>query len=141
MTKIKLQPMIWAAVLLLTVLISGCGGVEPQAAASPAVPEVTVQNTGDPINGLLVFNDHCFICHSTQEGQAIAGPSLFGAGARYSDEFVRQSIQEPHQILTYVENPQFEDIEMPQGIAAELSDQEFEDVIAYLLGQLEESGK
>jgi mono/diheme cytochrome c family protein len=130
-----------ALALLLLFVLSACAN---QTSAQPTpVPDNIIaasQYGGDPVAGMLVFNDHCFECHSTEEGQAIAGPSLFGAGAKFSYQYVKQSIQEPHEIITYVDNPQFEDVEMPEGIAAELSQQDFEDVIAYLLSQIEAAG-
>ena len=128
-----------AAIAFMTLFLSGCAGEAP-AAVDTNRDNAIVAEGSDPVNGLLVFNDHCFVCHSTQEGQAISGPSLFGAGDKFSDAYVRQSIQDPHEVLVYVNNPQFEGVEMPEGIAAEISEEEFEDLIAYLMSQLQDAG-
>lgn len=131
----------FATIVLITLtflFISACGGAAPVDTAP--VPVISNQTTGDPEAGLLAFNDHCFECHSTQEGVAIAGPSLFSAGDKFSYDYVKQSILDPHAIVIYVENPQFADKEMPEEIVAELSEQNLEDIIAYVLSQVEAAG-
>jgi len=125
-------------VTLTLFLVSACGGTAPVNTTPVAVK--SNQLVGDPEAGLLAFNDHCFECHSTKEGVAIAGPSLFSAGDKFSYDYVRQSILDPHAIVIYVENPQFAGKEMPEGIVAELSDQDLEDIIAYVLSQVEAAG-
>ena len=127
--------------ILIAATFSACGG---ETAANPTREPASLGpadlGPGDPEAGLLAFNDHCFECHATQDGVAIAGPSLFSAGDKFSYAYVRESILDPHAIVVYVNNPQFVEIEMPKEIAAALSENELEDIIAYLLSQIANAG-
>jgi mono/diheme cytochrome c family protein len=125
-------------VILVAFFVGGCTRITGNTPEATIVP--VEFGFGDPKDGLLLFNDHCFECHSTQDGQAIAGPSLFAAGDKFSYAYVKESIQDPHIVVVDVQDPQFEDAEMPKDIVAELSEQELEDIISYVLSQISEAG-
>ena len=128
-------------IIILAVILTGGCAIPPEDTSGATNTATPVKyGFGDPQAGLLSFNDHCFECHSTQEGQAIAGPSLFGAGEKFSYDYVKESIQSPHTVIAQVENPQFENTEMPNDIVAELTDQELEDIISYILSQIAAAG-
>ena len=127
-------------IMIAMAVIGGCSTAPKAPPAETATATPVKYGLGDPQEGLLAFNDHCFECHSTQEGQAIAGPSLFAAGTKFSYDYVKESIQNPHKIVVQVQGPQFENVEMPEDVVAELSEQELEDIVSYILSQVAASG-
>ena len=86
--------------------------------------------------GELVFTGHCAVCHSLVENQVIVGPSIVGIASRAgkrvdgmdAESYLYASLREPSSYL--VEG--FRDL-MPLNIGKDLTDQEQDDVIAYLL--------
>jgi mono/diheme cytochrome c family protein len=100
--------------------------VPTQAAAAPA---------GDPAAGEQLFATNCSACHGAQDG---AGPALTGMGERAANrvagmtaaDYIHQSIVDPS---AYVVDG-FSDI-MPKGFANQLSAQEINDLVAYILTQ------
>jgi mono/diheme cytochrome c family protein len=107
-----------AVFIILALLLIAC---------APA-PEVT--------RGEIIFTEHCAVCHSLVENQIIVGPSMDGlasrAGGRIdgmdAKSYLYASLREPSSYL--VEG--FRDL-MPLNISKELTAQEQDDVIAYLL--------
>ena len=86
--------------------------------------------------GEIVFTEHCVVCHSLVEDQVVVGPSIVGIASRAgeridgmdAESYLYASLREPSSYL--VEG--FSDL-MPFNIAKDLTDQEQDDVIAYLL--------
>ena len=128
MPKLKLLLLL---ALLLT--LAACGG-QP-------VPE---GDEGDPAAGEVLFaqtligtQPGCMTCHSLEPGVTIIGPSLAKigteAGARVSGEsaedYLRKSILEPD--ATVVEG--FSAGLMSKELSTELTEQQVNDLIAYLL--------
>ena len=138
MTHHRLQ--IFMFIILIAVFVGGCASTPEDVPGATSTETPVIFGFGDPQEGLLAFNDHCFECHSTQEGQAIAGPSLFAAGSKFSYDYVKESILSPHTIVVKVQDAQFEDSEMPEDIVAELTEQELEDIISYVLSQIAAAG-
>jgi mono/diheme cytochrome c family protein len=115
--------------LVLSLGLAACGGD-----AGPA-------GGGDPTAGEEVFNQAaapaCNTCHSLQPGEDLVGPSLAGignqAGTRVSGQsaeaYLRESVTDPdaHVVEGYNANI------MPAVYASQLSDQQIQDLVAYML--------
>ncbi len=111
--------------------------------------EVTLHFTdgsigGDPARGEQLYyemalgqNVSCRVCHSLDPGVVLVGPSFAGIGTRAetqvpglsAKEYLRQSILEPDAYK--VEG--FEDRQMLQNFKEILSDEQIDDLIAFLL--------
>lgn len=109
--------------------------------------------TGDPANGQVIFNQSydtavgpwiCASCHSvTEDGQRLVGPGLYGiydhtperiaeTGDADGVEYIRNSILHPQDYIVLGDPPYPENL-MPPNYEELLSEQELNDVIAYLL--------
>lgn len=124
--------------LLLTVLsLVACGGESAPASEG-------VGGAGDPAAGEELFaqtligtQPGCSTCHSLEPGVTMVGPSLAtigaDAGSRVSDvsdeDYLRTSIMEPDAHVA----EGFAAGLMPQALATELSDEQLNDLVAYLL--------
>ena len=115
----------------------------PTAAIVPtSTPEPTTGPSGDPVAGSQVFESAgpiaCNVCHSL-DGTVGLGPSLqgiaSGAGNRApglsAEEYIRQSILDPGAY----EVGGFPSGLMPITFGTDLTPQQIEDVIAFLLTQ------
>jgi cytochrome c2 len=112
----------------------------PAATESAASTETHASVKGDPANGPTVFKTKgCTACHmvaSIPEAKGAIGPKLDGvatiAATRVSGEdaetYLRHSIEKPEAFLV----PGYQNL-MMQGLRAQMSDQEYEDLIAWLL--------
>jgi len=98
---------------------------------------------GDPDRGRDIFfassigkSTGCRVCHSIKPGENKVGPSLAGIATRAAtrvpgmsaEEYIRQSIEDPSAYI--VEG--FPDVMLPD-MAEKLSDQDMEDLIAFLM--------
>lgn len=125
--------------VLLVLSLVACGGESAPAGgdAEPAGP-------GDAAAGKAIFNQSligtqagCMTCHSLEPGVAMVGPSLgtigTDAGSRVSgvsaEDFLRKAITEPDADIA----EGFAAGIMPAALANELSAQEVNDLIAFLL--------
>ena len=105
--------------LLLTLFLTAC---------SSSSPEVK--------RGEAVFTEHCIVCHSMVESQVVVGPSIVGIAARAGDRvdgmdaeaYLYASLLEPSSYLA----EGYRDL-MPLNVGRDLTDQEQDDVVAYLL--------
>ncbi len=111
--------------LLVALSLAACGG----AAAPTTAP--TSGAAGDPVAGKQIFESGttpaCTSCHSTTAGQVIIGPSLSGISAK-GEAFIRQCITNPSSVNV----PGFTHL-MPTNFAQQLSAQQLNDLIAYLM--------
>jgi mono/diheme cytochrome c family protein len=71
----------------------------------------------------------CITCHSLTPGETIVGPSIAGIGSRSDEAAIRDSILNPDAVL--VEG--FPAGTMPQVWADELSNEQLDNIVAYLL--------
>ena len=120
--------------LLLSLSLVGCGGE-----STPA--EEGEQAAGNVAAGEELFNGGaqpaCNTCHSLEAGEDLVGPSLAkigaDAGSRVSgqsaEEYLRKSIME---VNDYVAEGFAANI-MPSTYANQLSEQEVNDLVAYML--------
>jgi cytochrome c2 len=153
MLKVK-QLLIATFALSALVSLTGCpsenteGGdsASTQSAAPAATENATSAETthaslkGDPANGPTVFKSKgCVACHkvaSIPEAQGAVGPALDGvatvAATRVSGEdaetYLRNSIEKPEAFLV----PGYQNL-MMQGLRAQMSDQEYADLITWML--------
>jgi cytochrome c2 len=114
------------AVLLVFIgmLLVACGGGTPTF-SDPAL-----------IRGERVFKRDCATCHSTKPGANLVGPSLDGIASRAgtreegmdSRGYIQLSIIKPSEFVV----DGFVD-QMPATFGSSLSDEELENVIAYLM--------
>jgi cytochrome c551/c552 len=128
--------LVFVLLLVLAIGLVACGG-EP-------VPEEIEAAAGVAANGEVLFSQPligtqagCGTCHSLEPGVTTVGPSLAEIGAEAgsrasgmsAEVYLRQSILEPDAYL--VEG--FGAGIMPKGLATELSEEQVNDLIAYLL--------
>ena len=136
-----MKKLLFVVILMLVVLsLAACGGEsapsggEGGAAAGP----------GDAAAGQKIFEQTligtqagCVTCHSLEPGVTMVGPSLATigaeAGSRVSgmsaEEYLRQSILEPDAHLAEGFSPGI----MPAALADELTEQQLNDLVAYLM--------
>jgi nitric oxide reductase subunit C len=127
-------------VLVLVLALAACGGGAATAPAGGAGGT----GAGDAAAGQEVFNQSlvgtqpgCMTCHSLEAGVALVGPSLANVGAeagsrvsgQSAEAYLRQSILAPneHVVDGYTAGI------MPQGYGDELSEEQLNDLVAFLL--------
>jgi nitric oxide reductase subunit C len=142
------------ALLAIVVMLAACGGgEEPAAPAAPVAQPPVATGAGDAAAGQALFsksvlngNAGCVTCHSLEPGKALVGPSLAGIASRASstvpgenaEQYIRQSIMDTNAFLAKgcnaadPEAPCVASI-MPQDWPDKLSEQEINDLVAYLL--------
>lgn len=133
-------------IMILSILAAACGtpaespGIE--ATARPYTPQPIVDESesasdeivANPEDGRAVFEEYCSECHDLEEGVIIEGPSLFEAGERLDYEYVKESIINPTAHLTYIDQVfEVDETTMPTDFQEWMTEQELEDVIAFVL--------
>lgn len=113
---------------------------EPEGEATEAADAGAEAIPGDPEAGATVFNQACSGCHGAAAG---AGPALADLKANAEDhaaqhgegqtvvEFLHESIVDPSAFIA----PGFNDGIMPKTYGDQYSDEEIDDIIAYILAQ------
>ena len=121
-----------AALLLILALavigLGACGG-----AAVPA----TSGGQADPVAGEALFKLECASCHSVEAGVDLTGPSLAGIGTTAgtmdpgvsAEDLLREAITDPNAKVT----EGFAKGIMPATFGTQLTTQQINDLIAYLL--------
>jgi mono/diheme cytochrome c family protein len=125
--------------VLFSVTLTACSG-HFNAGGSPTAAAI-----GDPAAGEKLFRQAiigdiapgCIICHSTEPGQVINGPSLADMATRAGGqvkgqtaaEYLRNSILNPN---VYIVDEFFPNIMYPK-FRDVLMDQQVDDLVAYLL--------
>ncbi len=137
------------SLLLFGLVLSACGGGEKKEEAAPAEApaaqeEAASAMVGDPEKGKELFNQStlngapgCVTCHSLDPDVTIVGPSLAGVATRAAErvpgksaeEYLRESILDPNAYV--VEG--FPEGVMPQNFGDVLSEEEINDLVAFLL--------
>ena len=117
-------------VLILTLLFTACGG--GSGGESPGeTPGETPVEAGEKLffQSVIGSQPGCITCHSDIEGEAVVGPALIGIGSRASEEYLRESILDPNAVLV----PGYPSGTMPAVWANQLSDEQLDQLVAYLL--------
>ena len=126
--------------LLVCVLLLGlaaCGGSTPQGADDNAAGGDVASGEALYAQTLVGTQPGCVTCHSLETGVVAVGPSLAkigdDAGTRVSgqsaDQFLKQSIVAPNEHIA----EGFSANLMPSTYGSELSEQQINDLVAYLL--------
>jgi len=105
--------------VLALIGLAACGG---NAAPAPSAGQP------DPVAGEALFKLECANCHSVQAGADLAGPSLAGIGAK-NEQSLREDIVNPNAEVT----AGFDKGIMPDSFGKQLTPQQINDLIAYLL--------
>lgn len=140
--KRKMLLIVLLGALILALALTACGG------GGGGAPEETAETApiGNAANGERLFSQPtigansapgCITCHSLEPDVVIVGPSQAGLGTRAetrvpglsAEEYIRQSIVEPNAYV--VEG--FTEGVMYQNYAADLTEEEINDIIAYTL--------
>lgn len=125
--------------LTLGLILAACGGGQTEPAGGG-------QGAGDAARGETLYKQTpigagsapgCITCHSLEEGVTLVGPSHAGIGKRAAtadsgmsaEAFLRQSIVEPNAVIT----EGFTAGGMYQNYGTDLSEQEINDLVAFLL--------
>lgn len=119
---------------VLTAALAACGGGGTAAPAGDAA-------AGETLFAQTIIGSQpgCATCHSLEAGTVIVGPSLAGiasrAGTRIdgipAEAYIRQSILEPNAYMVAGFQPNV----MVQVWAEELTPEQVDNVVAYLLTQ------
>lgn len=131
-------------VLVLAMLMVACGGGDSEPAADSGASGAVAEG-GDVAAGKELYEKQtlddgtlgCAACHSLEADVVIVGPSHAGLAARAgnyvegqsAEEYLRESIVEPNAHL--VEG--FSEGVMPITYRDEFTDQQIEDLVAYML--------
>ncbi|HSM58269.1 MAG TPA: cytochrome c [Candidatus Sulfomarinibacteraceae bacterium] len=123
---------------LLALLLLGLGLLLAAGCASSAAAPPQPTETVDPVvaQGRRLFSQHCASCHAVDGEAVIVGPSLDGIASRAETrvegldarQYLDQSIVQPGAFLV----PGFDDV-MPSTLGKQLSGEELDALIAYLL--------
>jgi cytochrome c2 len=132
----------WVLLFVAVVLLAACGGQAAPAASG-----------GDAAAGQKLFQQPtlgkdkipgCVTCHSLEPGKKLVGPSLAGIAtdaantvkeadykgqAKTGQEWLRESITNPNADIA----EDFQSNLMPQNMKDELSSQEIDNLVAYLM--------
>ncbi len=140
-----------AALLALAFTLAACGGGSGQG-ATPGTPQAAAA-AGDATRGQALFNKSllngnagCTTCHSLAPGKALLGPSLAGLARRAGDmvpgqsaeQYLHTAIVDSNAFLARgcnASNPEAQCVAniMPQDWSRKLSEQEINDLVAWLL--------
>jgi mono/diheme cytochrome c family protein len=133
-----MRRLIFILVLILVASLVACGG-DSAPSSGEGEPAGGNADAGEALfaQSSIGTQAGCITCHSLEPGVALVGPSVANlgaeAGSRVSglsaEEYVRQSIVEPNAHV--VEG--FGEGIMPGNYGDELSEQQLEDLVAYLL--------
>ncbi|MFN8446850.1 MAG: c-type cytochrome [Caldilineaceae bacterium] len=137
---------ILATILVLALFLAACGGSDEEPTATPVPATATPKPVGDAIHGEQLYKQptlgsanapSCSTCHSLEPGVKIVGPSHATIGKEAAtrvpgmsaEEYLRQSIKEPNANVSegYVAGVMY------QNYAKDLSEQDINDLVAFLL--------
>jgi cytochrome c2 len=117
--------------LLIALVVTACGGGTASGSAS---------------NGEKIFNQDtigsdagCHTCHSVEPGVNIVGPSLAGMASDAAGDAEERGVTTEEMLRIMITDPNDEVVEgfppytMPQDFGTQLSEDQLNDVIAYLM--------
>ena len=115
---------ILAVLLLTSIVLAACGG-GGDSGGDPAV------DAGKALFAESVIGAQagCSTCHSLKPDDVVVGPSMAGIGSRGDAAFIRESILNPNAVLS----EGFPADTMPNVWGDELSDEQVDQLVAYLL--------
>lgn len=110
-------------VLALTVVACGGGGDDSGGGADAAAGQKLFASA------VIGTQAGCITCHSLTPDEVIVGPSMAGIASRGDEAYIRESILTPDASLV----DGFPAGTMPQVWGDELSDEQLNQIVAYLL--------
>lgn len=128
--------MLLLSLLVVTALVAACGGDSAPSGGEEGAP------AGDPAAGEKIFDEiaapACFTCHSLEPDVTLVGPSLATvgsvAGTRVAgvpaEDYLRKSVTAPDSHVVEGFAPGI----MTNTYEAQLSEQQIEDLVAFMLG-------
>lgn len=116
--------------LMMGLVLSACGGDDENK-------EPTLDPNSPEGRGAAIFRANCATCHDVKGDRVIIGPALKGVATRAEtrveglvpEDYLRQSIVHPNDYI--VEG--FSADAMPQNFGRDLTSEEINDLITYLL--------
>lgn len=99
----------------------------------------TTKSSGNATDGAKVFASTCASCHSVEPAKVIVGPSLAGMATDAAGDAAAEGISPEEMLREMITDPNAEVVEgfkpdiMPKDFGTKLSEQELNDVIAYLM--------
>lgn len=111
-----------ALLLVLTLILTGLA-----ACGSDTTSGVSDSKSGTAA-GEALFKLECANCHSVVQDVNLTGPSMAGIGAE-GEQVLREAIVNPDAEIT----PGFDKGIMPDSFGTQLTAQQIDDLIAYLL--------
>jgi cytochrome c2 len=133
--------LVFFLLLALAVSLVACGGASAPAGGGGPTPTTAGGAVGDAAVGKQIFGQGasppCTSCHSLQAGITIVGPSLATIGAQAGSivagesaaEYLHESIVDPNAYVV----PGFAADLMPPTYGTQLTTQQINDLVAYLL--------
>jgi cytochrome c551/c552 len=126
-------------VLLLVLSLAACGGESAPASSQDEAAGLGDASAGEELfsQSLIGTQPGCMTCHSLEPGVTMVGPSLATIGAEAgsrvagvsAEDYSRQSILEPDAFVA----GGFAKGLMPAALADELTAQQVNDLVAFLL--------
>lgn len=115
--------------LALALLLTACSRVEP-------TPEPTTTLSADLAAGHAVYQANCAICHALTEDTVVRGPSFHGIATRAAQRVPGQDART--YLYASITNPNDYIVDgydnlMPANLAKELTGEEMDAVVNYLL--------
>jgi cytochrome c2 len=144
---------ILVSIALLLIVLAACGpqatpeptlAPSPEPTAAPSVAGMPEGVTGDPVNGEILFkkmipqvNFACSTCHHVDRADRLIGPGLVNIvadAAEYAPdqtayEYLHAAIVDPSAFVV----PDYPDNLMPKTYAEVFTEQEVNDLVAYML--------
>ena len=124
MRKLKFV-LLFVLVAGIAVSLAACGGGDSGSSGGPNAA------AGEKLfnESLIGTQAGCKTCHSLEPDVVMVGPSLAGIASRADEAYIRKSIQEPDADVV----DGFTAGTMPAALAGELSEQQLNDIVAFLL--------
>ena len=119
----KTTLLILAILLISAMALSACGGDGDTADDPTAAGKALFAET------IIGAQAGCSTCHSLDADTVIVGPSMAGIGSRSDAAALRESILDPNAVLV----DGFPADTMPPVWSDELSDEQVDQLVAYLL--------
>lgn len=126
-----MQRSLGLVIVVLVLMLSACGGDDKDN------KDATLDPNTPAGRGAAIFRENCATCHDVKGERVIVGPALTGlanrAGERIegvsAEDYLIESILSPNDYI--VED--FTEGAMPQNFARDLSSEEIDNLIVYLL--------
>jgi len=120
-------------VAAVAAMLAGCGSSNDSTTASVSAGEKLFNSA------TIGADPGCVTCHSLDEGKVIVGPSLAGIATDAAGDAADRGISTEEMLKIMITDPNDEVVEgfpadtMPQDFGKQLTEQQLNDVIAFLM--------